>query len=137
MNLQPVIPISISRQWNLISRTILPIYDQDISDVRGRQVGFGPTTQSFFFSPKQPTAGGVIWGVGPVVLIPTDTDGLGTRQWGAGITGVGLKQAGPWTFGALANHVWSVTRNDEEGEISSTLLQPFVSYTTPGRPRSR
>lgn len=131
LNVQPVIPISISRDWNLISRTILPIYDQDISDARGRQVGLGPTTQSFFLSPKAPTAGGLIWGVGPVVLVPTDTDGLGTHQWGAGVTGVGLKQSGPWTFGALANHIWSITRNDEEGDISSTFLQPFLSYTTP------
>ncbi len=131
LNIQPVIPISISRDWNLISRTIVPIYNQDISDAQGHQIGLGPTTQSFFFSPKQPTAAGLIWGAGPVVLIPTATDGIASNQWGAGLTGVVLKQAGPWTVGGLANHVWSVTGNDEDGHISSTFLQPFVSYTTP------
>jgi hypothetical protein len=131
LNIQPVIPISISPEWNVISRTILPIYNQDISDVEGSQVGFGSTTQSFFFSPKKPTSFGLIWGVGPVLLIPTATDDISTDQWGAGITGVALKQSGPWTYGALANHIWSISGDDEDGDISATFLQPFVSYTTP------
>jgi hypothetical protein len=131
LNIQPVIPISISPKWNVISRTILPIYSQDISDVEGRQSGLGATTQSFFFSPKKPTDFGLIWGVGPVFLIPTSTDGIATNQWGAGITGVALKQSGPWTVGALANQIWSITGDDDDGDISATFLQPFVSYTTP------
>jgi hypothetical protein len=127
-----VIPISISEKWNLISRTILPIVNQDdiASDFEHR-VGFGATTQSFFFSPKHPTAAGLVWGVGPAFLVPTATDGIATNQWGAGVTGVGLVQRGPWTVGGLANHLWSVTGNDEDGEISQTFLQSFVNYTTP------
>jgi hypothetical protein len=131
LNIQPVIPISISPEWNLISRTILPIYDQDISDVEGHQTGFGATTQSLFFSPKEPTSFGKIWGVGPVLLLPTATDNIASDQWGAGITGDALKQSGPWTFGGLANHIWSISGDDEDGDISATFLQPFVSYTTP------
>ena len=131
LNIQPVIPISISPKWNVISRTILPIYSQDISDVEGRQSGLGATTQSFFFSPKNPTSFGLIWGVGPAFLIPTSTDGIAPNQWGAGITGVALKQSGPWTVGVLANHIWSLTGNSRYGDASDTFLQPFVSYTTP------
>jgi hypothetical protein len=99
--------------------------------VLGRQTGFGPTTQSFFFSPKAPTAGGLTWGVGAVVLIPTATDGIADNQWGAGLTGVALKQSGHWTAGALANHVWSIAGDDEDGDLSQTFVQPFLSYTTP------
>jgi hypothetical protein len=132
LNIQPVIPISISENWNLISRTILPIVNQDdIAPDFEHRVGFGATTQSFFFSPKHPTAAGLVWGVGPAFLVPTATDGIATNQWGAGVTGVGLVQRGPWTVGGLANHLWSVTGNDEDGEISQTFLQPFVNYTTP------
>jgi hypothetical protein len=131
LNVQPVIPISISRKWNVISRTIVPIYSQDISDAEGRQVGLGATTQSFFLSPKEPGRHGVIWGVGPAFLIPTATDDIATNQWGAGITGVALKQSGPWTVGALGNHLWSLTGDEEDGDISVTFLQPFVSYSTP------
>lgn len=132
LNIQPVIPISLGANWNLISRTILPVYSQDgVIPGRGSQFGFGATTQSFFFSPKQPTAGGLIWGAGPAFLLPTATDHISTNQWGAGITGVALVQRGGWTVGGLANHIWSVSGNDEDGRISATFLQPFVSFTTP------
>jgi hypothetical protein len=132
LNLQPVIPISISKDWNLISRTILPIYSQDgVIPGEGSQFGLGPTTQSFFFSPKKPTSYGMIWGVGPVLLLPTATDGISTNQWGAGLTGVALRQSGGWTYGALANHIWSLTGDDEDGDINQTFLQPFLNYTTP------
>lgn len=131
INIQPVIPFSISENWNLISRTILPvIWQDDVIPGKGEQAGFGNTLQSFFFSPKAPTAGGLIWGVGPAFQLPTVTDNLGPSQWGAGITGVALTQKHGWTLGILANHVWTVTGNDRYGETSSTFLQPFLSFTT-------
>jgi hypothetical protein len=109
MNIQPVIPISLTQDWNVISRTILPIVNQNhIFPGAGSQFGLGDTLQSLFFSPLEPTAG-IIWGVGPVFLIPTGTDALLTAgKFGLGPTGVALKQQGPWTFGMLFNHVWSV-----------------------------
>ena len=132
LNFQPVIPFSISPNWNVISRTIVPVVSQDgVIPGEGSQFGFGATIQSFFFSPKAPTDFGLVWGVGPVFLIPTATDNIATDQWGAGVTGVALRQAGPWTVGALANHIWSISGDDEDGDISSTFLQPFASYTTP------
>lgn len=131
INIQPVIPISIGENWNLISRTILPVVSQDGFLPDGEsQLGFGNTTQSLFFSPKQPTRGGLIWGVGPAFSIPTATDGLGNNQWGAGITGVALVQKDGWTVGALANHIWSVTGDDRFGSTSNSFFQPFLSYTT-------
>ena len=106
LNIQPVVPISLNSQWNLISRTILPVYSQDnVIPGEGSQFGLGPTTQSFFLSPKAPTSFGMIWGVGPVVLLPTATDGIAPNQWGAGITAVALKQSHGWTYGALANQI--------------------------------
>lgn len=131
VNIQPVIPFSISEDWNLISRTILPvIWQDDVIPGQGEQAGFGNTLQSFFFSPKAPTAAGLIWGLGPAIQIPTVTDDLGPSQWGAGITGVALTQKHGWTLGILANHVWSIT-DAHQGETSSTYLQPFLNYTTP------
>ena len=85
INIQPVIPISISPNWNVISRTILPVVHQDGFLPDGSsQTGFGNTTQSFFFSPKNPTKNGLIWGVGPVFQLPTATDGIANNQWGCG-----------------------------------------------------
>jgi len=132
INFQPVIPFSISEDWNLISRTILPlVWNDGVVPGEDHQFGLGTTTQSFFFSPKQPTAAGLIWGVGPAFLLPTATDHIATNQWGAGFTGVALTQKGPWTLGALGNHLWSVTGDSADGDINQTFLQPFLSYTTP------
>ncbi|MCU0304423.1 MAG: hypothetical protein MUC56_10240 [Thermoanaerobaculales bacterium] len=133
LNIQPVVPFSLTPDWNLISRTILPVVDQqDVVPGGGSQSGLGDTVQSLFFSPARPTAGGLIYGVGPVLLLPTATDWrLGTEQWAAGPTGVVLKQQGPWTFGALANHLWSYAGDDERASVNATFLQPFVTYVTP------
>jgi len=131
VNIQPVIPFSLNENWNLISRTILPVVGLHDVTPGEDQFGLGATTQSLFFSPKEPTANGLIWGVGPAFLIPTATDGIAPNQWGAGVTGVALKQSGHWTIGALANHIWSLTANSRYGDYNQTFLQPFVSYTTP------
>ncbi len=133
LNVQPVIPFSLNKDWNLISRTILPIARQsDLFPGAGRQTGIGDTVQSVFLSPKAPTAGGWFWGAGPVFLVPTGTDDLlTTDKWGLGPTAVALRQKGPWTTGMLANHIWSVAGDSDRSDVSSSLLQPFVSYTTP------
>ena len=133
LNLQPVVPITLNEEWNLISRTILPVVSQeDIFPGAGSQSGIGDIVQSVFFSPKAPTAGGWIWGVGPVFLLPTGSDDLlSARKWGAGPTAVLLKQEHGWTYGALANHIWSFAGEDNRADISATFLQPFLSYTTP------
>ena len=132
VNIQPVIPFSISTDWNLITRTILPVVYAE-SPVQGGDSasGLGDTTQSFFFSPKAPTSGGWIWGAGPVFLWPTATDSaLGAEKWGAGPTAVFLRQDSGWTYGLLANHIWSFTGNSSRADVSATFLQPFVGYTT-------
>lgn len=130
LNVQPVIPVSISDDWNMISRTILPIvYQDDLVPGTGSQFGTGDITQSLFFSKKEPTASGWIIGVGPAFLIPTASDELlGTEKWAAGPTVVALKQTkAGWTYGVLANHQWSFAGDDERNDISSTFLQPFLS----------
>ena len=130
-DIRPVMPFSISDDWNLISRTIVPyVYQENIFGTSS-QSGLSDTVQSFFFSPKEPTSAGWIWGAGPVLLLPTATDDLlGTEKWGAGPTAVALRQDGPWTIGALVNHIWSYAGDDSRQEVNSTFLQPFVAYTT-------
>lgn len=133
LNVQPVIPFDLSDDWNLISRTILPVISQsDIFPGAGSQDGIGDVVQSVFFSPKAPTASGWIWGAGPVFLLPTGSnDLLTTDKWGAGPTAVVLKQSNGWTRGILANHLWSFAGNDDRADVNATFLQPFLTYTTP------
>jgi hypothetical protein len=130
LNFQPVIPLSISQDYNLIIRTILPFISQDDVIPGTSQSGLGDIVQSFFFSPKKPV-GGLILGFGPVFLYPSATDSLlGSEQWGAGPTGLVLKQTGGWTYGLLFNHIWSYTGETSRNYVDATFLQPFLSYTT-------
>ena len=129
LNIQPVIPFALTKDINLITRTIFPVIAQN--DVVGStgQAGLGDTLQSFFFGPNK--AEPFIWGVGPQVLIPTATNQyLGSQKFGMGPTFVILKQKKGWTAGALVNHTWSVFGKDSRPPVNSTFLQPFLSYTT-------
>jgi hypothetical protein len=131
-NIQPVYPFELNADWNLITRTIVPVISQeDIFPGAGSQFGLGDISVSLFASPKQPT-NGIIWGVGPIFYLPTASDDLlGAEKWGAGPSGVVLTVRGPWTVGALANHVWSFAGDDDREDIDNTFVQPFVAYTWP------
>jgi len=131
LTVQPVIPFSLDEDWNVISRTIVPYVYQENVIGTSSQSGLADTLESLFFSPVKPAKGGWIWGAGPVLQIPTATDDLlGEEKWGAGPTGVILKQEGPWTYGMLANQIWSFAGEDDRADVNRTFLQPFVSYTT-------
>lgn len=131
LNVQPVIPFGLNADWNLITRTIVPLIDQEDIPVEGEDAsGLGDVLASQFFSPKEPTRGW-IWGAGPAWLLPTATrDELGGERWAAGPTGVALRQDGPWTYGVLTNHLWSFAGNDDRADVNATFLQPFLSYIT-------
>jgi hypothetical protein len=134
MNVQPVIPMSIGEDWNLIGRVILPVISQnDIFGESGRQTGLGDALMTGFFSPKAPTSGGVIWGVGPAISIPTATDDLlGSGKFSAGPSAVALVQKGSITYGALVNHVWSLFGASDRADISATFIQPFLAKNFAG-----
>ncbi len=130
LNIQPVIPLEVSDEWNLISRTIVPVVSNH--NEPEDETGLGDVLQSAFLSPAEPGPGGWIWGVGPAVLFPTATDEtLGSERWGLGPTGVALRQSGHWTYGALANHLWDVGGDSDRDRINATFVQPFVIYTFP------
>ncbi len=135
LNVQPVIPFKISDDWNLISRTIIPIiYQERLSDTDESDDALGDIVQSLFFSPKEPVGGegGWIIGVGPAALLPTGTDpDLRAEQLALGPTAVALRQHDGWTYGALVNHLWHIAGTDDVPDVNATFLQPFVSYTFP------
>ncbi len=131
INIQPVIPVSVGEDWNLITRTILPVITQG-ETVRGQggSTGLGDTVQSLFLSPKE-AKNGLVWGVGPVLLYPTGKTGFSAEKWGAGPTIVVLKQGGGMTLGLLANHIWSYAGDSHRQGVSATFIQPFVTKTLP------
>ena len=131
LNIQPVIPIHVNADWNVITRTILPlIWQPSLQPVQTVPFGTGPTTFSAFLSPSKPV-NGWLWGVGPVVQIPSASSAtLGSNVWGGGITGVLVYMKGPWVIGALANNVWSFGGTSGNGgtRYNAFLTQPFINY---------
>ena len=130
LNIQPVIPIKISEEWNLITRTIMPVINQpSLFSGTSSATGLGDINPTFFFSPAK--SGELIWGVGPTFTLPTATDSLiGSGKFSMGPAAVALTIQGHWVLGALANNQWSVVGWGKQN-VNAFLLQPFVNYNLP------
>lgn len=129
---QPVVPFRLSEDWNLITRTIIPLIDQpELGPGVGDVFGLGDIQLSQFLSPAK--SGALIWGIGPIFQFPTATDdALGSDKWSAGPTAAALTIRGPWVAGALVNHLWSFAGDDDRADVNQTLIQPIVNYNLPG-----
>jgi len=127
MNIQPVWPFELNDDWNLITRTIFPVVSQPaLLPGQERTFGLGDTSMSLFLSPKE--TGKIMWGAGPVFLLPTATDDmLGADKWGAGISAVALTVVDKVTFGALVSNVWSFAGSGEH-DINLFTFQYFINY---------
>ncbi len=126
LNIQPVYPTSLNDKWNLISRTIVPVVSQPDFTGSGRTNGLGDTTFTGFLSPNN--SGGLIWGAGPVFLLPTATDSiLGADKWGIGPSAVALKISEKWVYGSLISHVWSFAGSGDTN-INLSTCQYFINY---------
>jgi len=126
-NIQPVLPFKLNDNWNLITRTILPVIDQSRYDADSSNFGIGDLNPTFFLSSRG--EGKFIWGMGPTVLLPTATqDELGAEKWGIGPAFVGLYMDGPWVAGVLVNNIWSFAGASNRADVNRFLMQPFVNY---------
>jgi hypothetical protein len=125
---QPVIPISLGQNWNLITRTIgALVYQPTVSQPSQGTFGLNDINPSFFLSPANP--GKLIWGAGPTFLLPTASDDvLGTGKFSIGPAIVALVQPGKWTLGVLVNNLWSVAGPSGRPDVNSMTLQYFVNY---------
>lgn len=129
LNIKPVVPVKLTDEWNLINRAIIPLISQPGVDGTpiGRKNGVGDITYQGFFSPN-PKPGGMIWGVGPQIQIPTHTNSrLGNQRWAAGPNFVLLSMKGKTVSGFLLSQIWDVTNSTDE-DISLMTLQPFYNY---------
>ena len=128
MEMKPVVPFKLSKDWNVITRTIVPIIQEpDLTpEVKGT-AGLGDVNLSLFLSPAK--AGPIIWGAGPIVSFPTATeDVLGTKKLSVGPTVVVLRSQGHWLFGTLVNNLFSVAGPSARSDVNQMLMQPFVNY---------
>lgn len=128
LNIQPVIPVKLDDDWNLITRTIVPVISQPgFVPGQERVNGVGDTQVELFFSPAKP--GKLIWGAGPILQLPTNSNqALGTNKWGIGPAVVLLKSEGHWLYGVVANNVWSFAGPGDAASINQMLVQYFINY---------
>ena len=128
IQVQPVIPLQLSENWNLITRTIGAIlYQPNIAQPHQGTFGLNDINPSFFLSPAKP--GKLIWGAGPTFLLPTASDDvLGTGKLSVGPAVVALVQPGKWTLGVLVNNLWSVAGSGSRPDVNSMTLQYFINY---------
>jgi hypothetical protein len=132
LNIQPVIPVHLNEDWNVIARIITPVINlPSLAPGLGSATGLGDINPTFFLSPAK--SGELIWGVGPTFTLPTATDKLlGNGKFSLGPAAVGLMMKEHWVFGALMNNQWSVA-GWGSGHVNQMLIQPFVNYNLPDR----
>ena len=128
LNIQPVIPVKLDADWNLITRTILPVVSQPgFVPGQDRVNGLGDTQVELFVSPAK--SGKLIWGLGPILQLPTNSNNvLGTKKWGIGPAAVLLTSEGHWLYGVVATNVWSFAGPGDAAPINQMLVQYFVNY---------
>jgi len=126
---EPVIPFKLNANWNLITRTITPIIRMPgSSPSQGSVWGLGNMEPQFYFSPVRPAPGRIIWGLGPMLWLPTATDdSLGVNKFGGGAASVVVTSRGHFLFGSLTNNVWT-GQNKEHQRVDEFTLNPFVFY---------
>lgn len=129
-NFQPFVPVRLNEDWNLISRTNIPLVNQPslIPGDSDDDTGLGDVVQSILIAPQDARQ---LWAVGPAFIFPTGQEEfIGNKKWSVGPNAVALVQEGPWIAGAIGSHFWSFAGDDDRRNVNLTTVSPFVAYTT-------
>jgi hypothetical protein len=132
LSIRPTIALPVTPDLSIVSRTTVPLVSQpDVGRGMGYTSGLGDVTESLFFVP--PPASGVIWGLGPSVLLPTaSASELGSGQLGVGPTAAVLLQPKPLTLGVLAAQMWSIPGLSNRPEINRLSIMYVGAFHLPG-----
>ena len=140
VNFQPVLPVAISDDWNLITRPVITAFNsvphpkQDVFPIEwSRTETFGDSVLMELVSPSPKQAGSWLLGLGPTFIFPT-----ANSEW----TGQGKYQVGPaglvgylsdkWILGALAQQWTSFSgAGGSRDDVSQMNLQPVAAWFLP------
>jgi hypothetical protein len=126
LNFQPVIPFGLTREVNVIARTIVPVVSAP-GPAGARYSGIGDIQEQIFFTPARP--GALVVGVGPMFSLPTaTTEAAETGTFAAGAGGVVVKTVGPFVLGGLLTQLWPATDAGGAPRTNLLTIQPFVNY---------
>jgi hypothetical protein len=132
VNFQPVIPFP-GKKWNIIARAIIPFESIPVGQTAA-ETGLGDWTVTLWASPARP--GSVVWGVGPAFVLPfaSNPELLGSGKLSLGPSAVVFAGAGNFTFGGVANNLWSVAdvAGSDREDVNQFFLQYFVNFNFGG-----
>ena len=133
LNIQPVIPISVSDDWNVITRTILPVIWNPSLGPGDSTSGIGDTVFTAFLSPANPGSGsGARAPSSSSRRTATRSSATRTGVWGPRPSCSTSTTASPWVYGVLVNNIWSLSSSQRGGSYNNGLIQPFVNYNFEG-----
>lgn len=131
LNIQPVIPIPLTKSWTLVPRLITPIEGiPDITQPQGSTWGIGDFNPQIYIVVQLPL--GFTVGLGPTIVIPTATDSvLGSGKLSIGPSAVAVWIGHHIVAGVLINNAWSVAGDPARSNVNSFFLEPFFNYNLP------
>ncbi len=145
LQFQPVLPVSLTKEWNLITRPVIPLFvTQPHPDVEAgtppqvnleTTTGFGDTILLEMLSPAPSIAGNWLLGVGPTFIFPTaSTDFTGQGKWQVGPSVVVGYLSKKYILGFFVQN-WTSFAGDSSRprpNVNQMNLQPIAAYFLPG-----
>ncbi len=138
LNFQPVLPVSLTDDWNLITRTVMPLFNSvphpnphDPADTE-RTTGFGDIVLLEMLSPSSKVVGNWLLGIGPSFIFPTASStytGQGKYQVGPGVVVGYLSKK--WILGAFVQNWTSFGGSGNRPDTNQMNLQPIAAYFLP------
>jgi len=127
---QPVIPVDLNAEWELLTRTIVPLISLPALEGSSAAHGLGDIQFSAYLSPARVSR--LDWGVGPVFQLKSASNPqLGQGKWGAGPAAGAIWTGDDWTIGAIINNIWSFAGDRARPDVNQLQLQPMVTYFLP------
>jgi hypothetical protein len=135
---QPVLPVSITDDWNLITRPVIPLFvsqpHPNPNDPRknARNTNFGDITLLQLVSPSPNLVGNWLLGLGPTWMFPTaGSDYTGQGKWQVGPGALVGYLSDKWILGVFPQFWWSFAGPNSREQTGQMNFQPIASYFLP------
>src|SRR6478672_881094 len=129
-NFQPVLPLSLTKDWNLITRPVMPFYNivphETAPGQFERAAGLGDLALLELLSPAH--SGNWVLGAGPTATFPTATSGFtGQGKWQLGPTAVVGYLTKQFFIGVFPQQWWSIGGEHFRRDTNQMNLQPIAA----------
>lgn len=134
---QPVLPVALTKNWNLITRPVMTLFnsvphpDSHHPGDFDRTTAFGDIVLMGLVSPSPKLAGNWLLGLGPTFIFPTASSKYtGQDKWQVGPAALVGYLSKKWILGALVQN-WSSFGGSGNRDTNQMNLQPIAAYFLP------